>query len=232
MPGAFQQAFHVMRSGRPGPVLIDLPIDVQVAMIEFDPDTYAPLPVYKPRATRAQVEKALSHAAGGAASADRGGRRRDQRRRVRAARGIRGARRRAGGAHAHGLGRDPRRPSADGGDVRIADRASLRQCHDARLRFRAGHRQSLGQPAHGIGGRVHEGPHLRARGHRAHADRPRIRARLRHRLGCARGARALRGGGTGMARAGAAARPRRLGRPSARGASGPSCARRPSTTCR
>ena len=25
----FQQAFHVMRSGRPGPVLIDLPIDVQ-----------------------------------------------------------------------------------------------------------------------------------------------------------------------------------------------------------
>ena len=28
VPGAFQQAFHLMRSGRPGPVLIDLPFDV------------------------------------------------------------------------------------------------------------------------------------------------------------------------------------------------------------
>ena len=60
VPRVFQQAFHVMRSGRPGPVLIDLPFDVQMAEIEFDPETYEPLPVYKPRATRAQVEKALS----------------------------------------------------------------------------------------------------------------------------------------------------------------------------
>jgi len=59
VPGTFQQAFHLMRSGRPGPVLIDLPVDVQVAEIEFDPDTYQPLPVYKPAASRAQVEKAL-----------------------------------------------------------------------------------------------------------------------------------------------------------------------------
>ena len=59
VPGAFQKAFHLMRSGRPGPVLIDLPFDVQMAEIEFDPDTYEPLPVYKPAATRAQAEKAL-----------------------------------------------------------------------------------------------------------------------------------------------------------------------------
>jgi tartronate-semialdehyde synthase len=59
VPGAFAQAFHLMRSGRPGPVLLDLPIDVQLAEIEFDPDTYQPLPVYKPAATRAQAEKAL-----------------------------------------------------------------------------------------------------------------------------------------------------------------------------
>src|ERR671925_495118 len=59
VPGAFQQAFHLMRSGRPGPVLIDLPFDVQLAEIDFDPDTYQPLPVYKPAATRAQIEKAL-----------------------------------------------------------------------------------------------------------------------------------------------------------------------------
>ena len=60
VPRVFQQAFHVMRSGRPGPVLIDLPIDVQTAEIEFDLDTYEPLPVYKPRASRRQVEKAMA----------------------------------------------------------------------------------------------------------------------------------------------------------------------------
>src|SRR3954452_4777471 len=59
VPGAFQQAFHLMRSGRPGPVLIDLPMDVQMTEIEFDPATYQPLPVYKPAVRRAQVEKAL-----------------------------------------------------------------------------------------------------------------------------------------------------------------------------
>jgi tartronate-semialdehyde synthase len=60
VPRVFQQAFHLMRSGRPGPVLIDLPFDVQIAEIEFDGDTYEPLPVYKPRASRPQIEKALS----------------------------------------------------------------------------------------------------------------------------------------------------------------------------
>src|SRR4249920_2204761 len=54
VPGVFQLAFHLMRSGRPGPVLIDLPFDVQMTEIEFDPDTYTPLPVYKPAASRAQ----------------------------------------------------------------------------------------------------------------------------------------------------------------------------------
>ncbi len=60
VPGVFQEAFHLMRSGRPGPVLIDLPADVQTAEIEFDPETYEPLPVYKPAATRKQIEKAVS----------------------------------------------------------------------------------------------------------------------------------------------------------------------------
>ena len=59
VPRVFQQAFHLMRSGRPGPVLIDLPVDVQMGEIEFDIDTYEPLPVYKPAATRKQVDKAL-----------------------------------------------------------------------------------------------------------------------------------------------------------------------------
>ncbi len=60
VPRAFQQAFHLMRSGRPGPVLIDLPFDVQMAEIEFDIDTYEPLPAYKPAATRKQAERAIA----------------------------------------------------------------------------------------------------------------------------------------------------------------------------
>lgn len=60
VPYAFQKAFYEMRSGRPGPVLIDLPFDVQMAEIEFDIDAYEPLPLAKPSATRSQAEKALS----------------------------------------------------------------------------------------------------------------------------------------------------------------------------
>ena len=60
IPGAFQKAFQLMRSGRPGPVLLDLPVDVQLAQIEFDIDAYEPLPVEKPRASRIQLEKALN----------------------------------------------------------------------------------------------------------------------------------------------------------------------------
>jgi tartronate-semialdehyde synthase len=55
----FAKAFHLMRSGRPGPVLIDLPFDVQMTEIEFDADTYTPLAVHRAAPTRAQVEKAL-----------------------------------------------------------------------------------------------------------------------------------------------------------------------------
>ncbi|GAA1600169.1 glyoxylate carboligase [Kribbella sancticallisti] len=59
VPGAFQKAFQLMRTGRPGPVLIDLPIDVQLTEIDFDPELYAPLPIATPRATVAQAEKVL-----------------------------------------------------------------------------------------------------------------------------------------------------------------------------
>src|SRR5699024_2423430 len=41
------------------PVLVDLPLDVQLAEIDFDIDTYEPLPVSKPAATEAQANKIL-----------------------------------------------------------------------------------------------------------------------------------------------------------------------------
>jgi tartronate-semialdehyde synthase len=60
VPQVFQQAFHLMRSGRPGPVLIDLPVDVQQGEIEFDIEAYEPLAVYKPAASRKQIERAMA----------------------------------------------------------------------------------------------------------------------------------------------------------------------------
>ena len=60
VPYVFQKAFQIMRSDRPGPVLIDLPFDVQMAEIEFDIDAYEPLPVVKPKASRQQAEKAMA----------------------------------------------------------------------------------------------------------------------------------------------------------------------------
>ena len=59
VPRAFRYAFHLMRSGRPGPVLIDLPLDVQKEIIEYDPDSDFPMDVFKPRPQRKQIEKAL-----------------------------------------------------------------------------------------------------------------------------------------------------------------------------
>lgn len=59
VPGVFAKAFQLMRSGRPGPVLIDLPLDVQQAEIDFDPETYAPLPSAPPQATAEQVATVL-----------------------------------------------------------------------------------------------------------------------------------------------------------------------------
>ena len=60
VPGAFQKAFWLMREGRPGPVLLDLPLDVQLAEIEFDIDAYEPMPVQRPAASRTQAEKVLA----------------------------------------------------------------------------------------------------------------------------------------------------------------------------
>lgn len=55
VPGVFAKAFQLMRTGRRGPVLVDLPFDVQSAEIEFDIDSYEPLPVAVPTMTRHQA---------------------------------------------------------------------------------------------------------------------------------------------------------------------------------
>jgi tartronate-semialdehyde synthase len=60
VPWAFRKAFQIMREGRPGPVHIDLPIDVQKETIEYDPEADAPLEVRKPQPNRVAIEKALT----------------------------------------------------------------------------------------------------------------------------------------------------------------------------
>src|SRR5699024_7490161 len=59
VPGVFQSAIQLMRSARPGPVLIDLPLDVQQTEIDFDINTNEPLAPSTPAATSAQAERIL-----------------------------------------------------------------------------------------------------------------------------------------------------------------------------
>ncbi len=59
IPSTFRKAFQLMRSGRPGPVHIDLPIDVQKEIINYDPEADAPLAVDKPQPNPKAIERAI-----------------------------------------------------------------------------------------------------------------------------------------------------------------------------
>jgi acetolactate synthase-1/2/3 large subunit len=77
-----KEAFHVATTGRPGPVIVDIPKDIQNRSIVPDYDPPMNLPGYKPerRATRAQLEQIFTllrqskrpifYAGGGVISAD------------------------------------------------------------------------------------------------------------------------------------------------------------------
>jgi len=58
-PWVFREAFRVARSGRPGPVLIDLPIDVQRGTCLYDRELDAPLAVEVPRPLPRVVRRAM-----------------------------------------------------------------------------------------------------------------------------------------------------------------------------
>ncbi|QPP10430.1 glyoxylate carboligase [Streptomyces bathyalis] len=59
IPWAFREAFRIARAGRPGPVLIDLPLDLAKREITYDAeiDTRLPVPAVEPHLPR--VERAL-----------------------------------------------------------------------------------------------------------------------------------------------------------------------------
>ncbi|MFI6388157.1 glyoxylate carboligase [Nonomuraea sp. NPDC050540] len=58
-PWIFREAFRIARSGRPGPVLIDIPVDIAKQEIEYDPAIDAPLPVTRAHPHPPRVERAL-----------------------------------------------------------------------------------------------------------------------------------------------------------------------------
>ncbi|MDP9376068.1 MAG: biosynthetic-type acetolactate synthase large subunit [Actinomycetota bacterium] len=84
IPRTIHEAFHIARTGRPGPVLVDMPVDLTRADIDYQPVADVHLPGYQPttRGNRKQVRlaaKALANArrpvlyvGGGAVLADAG----------------------------------------------------------------------------------------------------------------------------------------------------------------
>jgi tartronate-semialdehyde synthase len=59
VPWVFREAFCIAREGRPGPVLIDLPLDVQKGQVEYDPTLDSSLTFRKPAPAPGKIEKAL-----------------------------------------------------------------------------------------------------------------------------------------------------------------------------
>src|SRR3979411_2883553 len=49
LPRAIHEAFHIARTGRPGPVLVDIPQDLSRAEIDYEPVGDVRLPGYQPR---------------------------------------------------------------------------------------------------------------------------------------------------------------------------------------
>ena len=85
LPRIIREAFHIASTGRPGPVLIDIPVDVTKEDMDYDPDAVPAmhLPGYKPNvkghpkqireAARviAAAERPVIYAGGGVITAER-----------------------------------------------------------------------------------------------------------------------------------------------------------------
>lgn len=66
LPETFRAAFHIARTGRPGPVLIDIPSDVAAQTLEFSYPSHIDLPSYKPtyKGNARQIKQAVATLSG------------------------------------------------------------------------------------------------------------------------------------------------------------------------
>ncbi|HEY3331577.1 MAG TPA: biosynthetic-type acetolactate synthase large subunit [Capsulimonadaceae bacterium] len=62
LPDIIAEAFHIARSGRPGPVLVDIPTDLSRAEMEYEPAGDVEIPSYKPtyEGHKQQIKKAAA----------------------------------------------------------------------------------------------------------------------------------------------------------------------------
>ena len=145
---AMKEAFHLAKSGRPGPVLVDITKDAQQASIDWDWD---PSPVklrgYRPEAGDAALAADEGRRADSRLeeAGDPGGAGHPAQRRDEGGEGVRRAHQRAGGDDAAGPGRVPGQPPAEhrhDGDAR----RSLGQPRDPGGRPAAGLRHAVRRP--------------------------------------------------------------------------------------
>ena len=59
VPAIMREAFRVAREGRPGPVLIDIPLDVQLADVPYSPENDRPLAITKTEPDPGQITRAV-----------------------------------------------------------------------------------------------------------------------------------------------------------------------------
>ena len=174
IPRIVREAFHVATTGRPGPVLVDVPKDVANQMMDWDWPEAVDLPGYKPTTQgprQADQGRGPPHGRGGAAG-DLRGWRHPQGARGRGAARAGGAHRLPGRHHADGARCVPRRP-----------RAVPRHARHARQLHRD-HRDAAVRPAHRAGLALRRPRHRQARRLRARRqDHPRRHRPRRARQG-------------------------------------------------
>ena len=186
LPRAMSQAFNTMLTGRPGPALITLPMDVQAEAIPVAalPTPQPGAPRARPRGDPEEIRRAAELLAGRTAAGDPPGRRRGAGgRRSGSPRPGRAPGRRRRDHHA-GQGRLPGGPSP----LRLAhgrQRHDLRQSPDEQRRRDPGHRRALRRQGDVVlPARLcvqHPAHAAHPRRHRSVRDRQELPGRRRHR---------------------------------------------------